>query len=158
MNNKITGYHQVSVSAAAFPMAHWNRNTSFRNKTIPMFTKKVWMSQKSCPPSYHARGKGLPATVGHVCPRSQSEPTLEFWKMGVPDRFQEALRHRWRSNNLARTLVLFMRLKSHNYIIIETMRPLFRRQYERGMKTWNDRSQITTFRSVCTRKTHGSLL
>lgn len=37
--------------------------------------------------SYHARGKGLPATVGHMPPSSQSEAVLKFWKMGVPERF-----------------------------------------------------------------------
>lgn len=44
--------------------------------------------------SYHARGKGLPATVSHMSRPSQSERTKKFWKMGVPERFQEALRHR----------------------------------------------------------------
>lgn len=35
--------------------------------------------------SYHARGKGLPATVSHMSPRSQSGRSLKFWKMGVPE-------------------------------------------------------------------------
>lgn len=76
--------------------------------------------------SDHARGKGLPATVGHMSPRDQSERSEEFWKMGVPERFREALRHRWQSNKLARTRIFHVAaVKQLHYLrdnasIIET--------------------------------------
>lgn len=54
------------------PVVH--RNTSFRSLSKTVFTKKF----EELASSYHARGKGLPATVGHAGPGSQSEAVAKF--------------------------------------------------------------------------------
>lgn len=138
-NTKTTGSSRVSVSVGTLSVARRHRNTSFRNKTKPMFTKKFeWV--KRCPLPITRVAKDFPRPLV-TCPRATNQRALRNFERWA---FQRGFGRRYVIGGKAtnwRERVSFMWPQSNSYITSETMRPLLRRQDERSRDMHKDQSQ-----------------